>query len=120
MYGMFTILHLLKTKFVKSNTGNRINERMETYCIHGSFMVFNKSYFTKGGTINYPSLLFGEELFVAETARKLGLKTIYEPDLVINHNEHSTTGVFKSAKTVGFMHQSYSYLLKTFFTAEAK
>jgi GT2 family glycosyltransferase len=118
IYVLFTLLHLLKTKFVKKKQTGKIKERIQTYCIHGSFMVFNKTYFAKGGTINYPSLLFGEELFVAETARKLGLTTIYEPDLVINHHEHSTTGVFKSSKTVKFMHQSYKYLFETFFSNE--
>ncbi len=114
-YLLFTLLHFIKTKITKSNSKPKINQDMETYAIHGSFMVFNKSYFTKGGTISTPTFLFGEELFVAETARKLGLKTIYEPSLIVNHFQNATTGTFKSASSVGYLHQSYSYLLETFF-----
>ncbi len=118
-YFVFTLLHLIKTKLLKSNSKQRLNEAMETYAVHGSFMVFNKSYFIKGGTISNPTFLFGEELFVAEITRKLGLKTIYEPSLVVNHFQNATTGTFKSSNSVGYLHQSYSYLLETFF-AEKK
>jgi len=119
-YLFFTLLHLIKTKLVKSSAQAKINKAMETYAIHGSFMVFNKSYFIKGGAINNPTFLFGEELFVAETARKLGLKTIYEPALVVNHFQNATTGTFKSSSSVGYLHQSYSYLLETFFSEKNK
>lgn len=114
-YSLFTLLHLMKTKFVKANPKNHISSSTQPYAIHGSFMVFAKSYFEKGGTIKYPSFLFGEELFVAETALKLNLKTVYEPTLVVHHNEHATTGVFKSRKTVKLLNQSYTVLLDLFF-----
>jgi hypothetical protein len=79
-------------------------------------MVFNNSFFEKGGTLNYPSVLFGEEIFIAEQVLKLNLKMVYEPILHVEHHEHATTGVFKSKKTVNYLHQSYTYLLKTYFT----
>ena len=115
-YAVFTLLHLLKSKLVKSNTQTAIHHTIDTYAIHGSFVIFNKSYFDKGGSIKYPSFLFGEELFVAETAIKLGLKTIYCPALKINHFQNTTTGTFKSGRAVRLLHQSYSYLLDSFFT----
>ena len=115
-YAVFTLLHLLKSKLVKSNTQTIYSNRAETYAVHGSFMVFAKSYFEKGGSIKYPSFLFGEELFVAETAVQLGLRTIYEPSLKIKHFQNSTTGTFKSGRAVKFLHQSYSYLLDSFFS----
>jgi GT2 family glycosyltransferase len=105
---------LIKTTVVKSNQ-NKITNEIDTYAIHGSFMIFNKTYFTKGGSINYPSLLFGEEIFVAETALQRGLKVIYEPSLHIEHRQNATTNSFKSKKLVQLMNQSYRYLLKTFF-----
>ena len=51
-------------------------------------MLFASSYFDKGGTLNYPSFLFGEELFVAEQARQLNLTTVFEPSLKIEHQQH--------------------------------
>jgi GT2 family glycosyltransferase len=114
LYNLFTVYHLLKTKLVGRQNASQILVA-NPYAIHGSFMIFNKTFFERGGTINYPSVLFGEELFVAEQVRKLNLKMAYEPLLQVEHNEHATTGVFKSRKTVAYLHQSYTYLLKTYF-----
>ncbi|MEO8761224.1 MAG: glycosyltransferase [Bacteroidia bacterium] len=114
LYSAFTAYHVLKTK-ISGAVSNKINTSLNPYALHGSFMIFNKTFFTKGGTINYPAVLFGEELFIAEQALKLNLNIVYEPTLQVEHNEHATTGIFKSHKTVAFLHQSYTYLLKTFF-----
>jgi GT2 family glycosyltransferase len=114
LYSLFTVYHLLKTKLI-GRQNSKLNLVANPYAIHGSFMIFNKTFFEKGGTINYPSVLFGEELFIAEQARKLNLNIVYEPALEVEHNEHATTGVFKSRKTVAYLHQSYTYLLKTYF-----
>ncbi len=90
-------------------------EAMKPYAIHGSFMIFNKTFFQRGGTINYPCVLFGEELFIAEQALKLNLDLLYEPSLQVEHNEHATTGTFKSKEAVAYLHQSYTFLLNTYF-----
>ena len=113
-YSLFTVYHVLKTKLKGSTKNKKINS-LNPYAVHGSFIIFNKTFFLKGGTINYPSILFGEEIFVAEQALKLKLNMAYEPTLQIEHKEHSTTGIFKSRKIVAYLHQSYTYLLKTFF-----
>ena len=117
-YTPYTILHLMKGKFFRKPAKNDFELACNPYAIHGSFMVFNKSFFEKGGTLNYPSFLFGEELFIAETVRKLNLIQCYEPSLKINHNEHATTGVIKSKEKVAYLNQSYTYLLTTFFSEE--
>lgn len=114
LYSLFTVYHFLKTKlFGRQNS--KPNLVINPYALHGSFMIFNKTFFEKGGTINYPSILFGEELFIAEQVQKLNLNMVYEPALQIEHNEHATTGVFKSRKTVAYLHQSYTHLLQTYF-----
>ena len=114
LYSLFTVYHLLKTKLM-GRQNSQPSLGANPYAIHGSFMIFNKTFFEKGGTLNYPSVLFGEELFIAEQARKLNLNMMYEPTLQVKHNEHATTGVFKSRKTIAYLHQSYTYLLKTYF-----
>lgn len=114
LYNLFTVYHLLKTKLIGRQNGQP-NLVVNPYAIHGSFMIFNKTFFEKSGTINYPSVLFGEELFIAEQVQKLNLHMVYEPTLQVEHNEHATTGVFKSRKTVAYLHRSYTYILKTYF-----
>ncbi|HKC68259.1 MAG TPA: glycosyltransferase [Bacteroidia bacterium] len=115
LYSLLTVYFLTKAKLVNNKKNETNKEIKNPYAVHGSFMVFNKSFFQKGGTINYPAVLFGEEIFIAEQARKLNLITVYASELKVKHHEHATTGVFKSRQAVKFLYQSYTYLLKTFF-----
>ncbi|WP_276489094.1 glycosyltransferase family 2 protein [Ectopseudomonas mendocina] len=61
------------------------------YGAHGSFMVFTKSYFVKGGSVNYPRFLFGEECFVAEQLLEHGLKIKHLRSLRVFDKEHAST-----------------------------
>ena len=114
LYSLFTVYHVIKNKLV-GRTNTKHTKALKPYAIHGSFMIFNKTFFQKGGTINYPCVLFGEELFVAEQALKLNLNMLYEPSLQVEHHEHATTGIFKSKEAVAYLHQSYTFLLNTYF-----
>ncbi len=85
------------------------------YAPHGSFIALHRSYFEHGGTLDHGTFLFGEEIFVAETARRLGLTVLYEPSLVIEHTERSTgIGLFRR-DTALLRKQASQYLAKTFF-----
>ena len=114
LYSLFTVYHVIKNKLVgRANTTQ--TKALKPYAVHGSFMIFNKTFFQKGGDINYPCILFGEEVFIAEQALKLNLNILYEPSLQVEHNEHATTGIFKSKEAVAYLHQSYIFLLNTYF-----
>lgn len=63
------------------------------YAPHGAYVIFNRRYFEAGGTLEYLPFLFDEEIFVAETARRLWLDVVYEPRLKVIHEEHVTTGI---------------------------
>ena len=81
------------------------------YGIHGSFMIFSRSFFEKGGTLDFPMFLFGEEVYLAEMALKAGMRVGYDADLKIIHHEHNTTGIYKSRKAVKLLNRSYRYLI---------
>lgn len=83
----------------------------KVYGIHGSFMVFNNTFFQKGGSLETPLTLFGEEIFFAELALEKNMTVLFDPSLKIIHHEHSTTRVFKSRKAVRQLHSSYLTLL---------
>jgi len=85
------------------------------YAPHGSCIIFSERYFQCGGTLGYPSFLFGEELFVAETARRLGLEVVYEPRLKVWHQDHSSTGWLRSRTVASYLGQSARYIADTFF-----
>lgn len=83
------------------------------YAPHGSFIAFSREYFARGGTLNHAPFLYGEELMVAETARRLGLAVLYDPKLKLKHVEHSTTGISAAARI--YRAASASYCADTYF-----
>ena len=85
------------------------------YAPHGSMIIFHRNYFIIGGTFDYGAFLFGEEIFVAETTKKIGLRILYIPNLVVIHNEHATTGMIKSRRLFKYLRESTIYNAKTFF-----
>jgi len=85
------------------------------YAAFGACMVLHRSYFDNGGTLRFGGFLFGEEVFVAETARRLGLRTRYEPRLRLIHREHGTTGSVGAFGRQRYVYQSLKYLLEEYF-----
>jgi hypothetical protein len=63
--------------------------------------------------LDHVPFLYGEELMVAETTRRLQLDILYDPRFRIMHVEHSTTGKSASAR----LHQAAaaSYCADTYF-----
>jgi len=91
------------------------NGPRDVYAAFGACIVLHRSYFENGGTLRFGSFLFGEEIFVAETARGLGLRTRYEPRLRLLHREHGTTGNVGAFRRQRYVHQSLKYLLDEVF-----
>lgn len=86
------------------------------YAPHGAFVIFHRTYFDAGGSLDHGTLLYGEEIFVAENARRLGLSVIYDPRLRILHREHSTTAACATRER--FTAQAAAYCADTFFTSK--
>ncbi len=115
---IYILIGIIKKKFkgflnkLKSKLKSKkkiYSDVIDIYAPHGSFIIFNRRYFENGGTLQHGVFLFGEEIFVAETVCKIGLKVMYIPTLCIIHNEHSTTGVFKSYKMVKYAKEAAQY-----------
>jgi len=85
------------------------------YAPHGSCMIFSRRYFSAGGNLAYSVFLFGEEIFVAETAKGLGLAVSYCPWLQMLDNEHASTGIIRSRKVAGYMRDATNYLVEHYF-----
>lgn len=64
----------------------------DIYAPHGAMVVFSRKFFERGGHLKHRAALFGEEIFVAEQCRRLGLRVRYDPATVVFHDEHSSTG----------------------------
>lgn len=85
------------------------------YAPHGSFILFHRSYFESGGNLNHGAFLFGEEIFVAETTRRLGLTINYDPRLVVIHREHAVISTLKNKRKFRFLNEAYTYCINEFF-----
>jgi len=90
------------------------------YAPHGSFLILSKEYFTRGGNLDFPGFLFGEEIYIAETIRRLGLRVVYCPDLEVVHQEHRSTRLFKSRKLAADVAFSAAYCADAFFPLRAR
>jgi GT2 family glycosyltransferase len=85
------------------------------YAPHGSFIALHRTYFERGGTLEYPAFLFGEEIFIAETARRLGLTVLYEPSVAIEHTERSTAAGLWNRDASRYRKQASRFLARTYF-----
>jgi GT2 family glycosyltransferase len=122
LHNGYLLLHYGK-RFVKlifsQKSGNRRGDAKEMkriYAPHGSCIIFNKKYFERGGTLHHISFLFGEEIFVGETTKRLDLNILYVPELLVRHYEHSSIGNFISSKINKFYKQSIEDIITTYYS----
>jgi len=94
------------------------DQGMSIYAPHGACVVFSKRFFSEGGSLNLPVFLFGEEICIAETVRRLGLRVLYNPKLVLTHYEHQSPqwrGILLSRRAASHLEKSTAYLVDTYF-----
>jgi hypothetical protein len=65
--------------------------------------------------LNHGTFLFGEEIFVAENARKFKLHILYEPALTVFHREHATTGISATKTMWRYVRDAAAYCANEFF-----
>jgi GT2 family glycosyltransferase len=110
-YVLFDLLNGL----TKTNGMDVKKEPVEIYAPFGAHLIFPKTYFINGGTLQHGAFLFGEEIFVAETSRRLNLKVIFDPRLKVIHREHSSLRKIGSRYAARYAREATRYLADTFF-----
>jgi len=101
--------------------GTRLQEgsRIPIYAPHGACIVFSKEFFNRGGRLEVPFFLYGEEIHVAEMARALGLGVLYDPCLCVQHNEHQSTRrgtLWVSREAANHLRETTDYLVDAYFS----
>lgn len=112
----FPILHMIyqSTLYKRKKYQSKINVS-NIYAGHGSFIILTK-YFTKAfPQLNYPIFLFGEELFIAELCRSVGLKVEYFPSLKVIDEEHVSTSKMRSKFYYRCNHSAIKYIISHFY-----
>jgi GT2 family glycosyltransferase len=89
--------------------------KRKIYAPHGSCMIFTKTYFERGGTLDLANFLFGEEVLVAETCREKGLDINYDPSFVILDFEHASIGFFVSPRMNRYFRESIRNIMISYY-----
>jgi GT2 family glycosyltransferase len=113
--GLSWIKHRVVELFSKVHPPAAASLPEKIYAPHGSFIALHRSYFERGGNLEYGAFLFGEEIFVAETVRRLGLTVLYEPAVVIEHTERSTAASLWNRDASRFRRQASRFLVRNYF-----
>ena len=69
------------------------------YAPHGAVVAFRHGYFAQGGSLRHTRFLYLEEIFVAETVRRLQGQVVFDPTLRVRHRGHVSTGVWRFGET---------------------
>jgi hypothetical protein len=86
------------------------------YAVHGSCMVMLRSLISLEDTFCDAPFLFGEELYLAELCHRENLQVIFDPKQEILHQEHQTTGVYKSLMQRKRLADSLILILRKFYS----
>lgn len=66
------------------------------YAPHGAFMILSREFFRRGGSLDHPPFLYGEEITVAERARAVSLSVRYCPRIRVVHHQHASISALPS------------------------
>lgn len=106
-----SVLSVFNVRRLQHSTGRSV-----IYAPHGSLIILNHTYFDKGGDLKHGCMLYGEELFLAETSRRKHMLVIYDQQFTVLHNEHVATGLLENKSKMKHMRLSIEHILKRFYT----
>ena len=106
---------LLDLKRGRSRLTPPLPQPRSIYAPHGSIMFVRSVFFERGGTLAYRGFMFGEEIHLAEQARKLGLLVRFVPTIEVIHDGGSTTGRVDSASRRNWHRASADVLWEDYF-----
>ncbi len=85
------------------------------YAPVGALIIFSKHYFTRGGWIDHNYKLYGEEVTVAEIAKRNGMPVIFNPELEVYHQDHGSTATHSWQRWFNDSKEAYKYYKKEYF-----
>lgn len=79
---------------------------------YGACYLLTRNFFLNFKELDAPNFLMGEEGVLANQIIGANGKTLYIPDLVVMHHDHSSIGKISNKKMYNFSRESYYYYLK--------
>lgn len=88
---------------------------MKIYMGYGACFVFLRRYFDRGGNLDLPLFLYGEEPYVAEMCRDLKLDILYAPRIRIRNVGHVSVSTMPSKRQREYMIRSAEYCIEHYY-----
>lgn len=85
------------------------------YAVHGSLVILRPKVIDIRRLLRYPLSLFGEEIYIAEMSRRMGVHTVYTPELKVLDFPHASTGSMAINEYLDLNIKALRYLLGIFF-----
>jgi len=112
----YYMYHKLIYQKTKRNINNSLRKLI--YAGHGSFMIFTNKFLEQNSTFNFPTFLFGEEIYFAELCRISNLKVEYKPEIEIVDIDHSSTSKLNRKKFYKMNYESMNSITNLYFINE--
>jgi GT2 family glycosyltransferase len=84
------------------------------YSVHGSAILLSSYFFKSGGWLDDNFELYGEELTLAEIAKKINIPITYYPILKIVHSEHTNTKKINNKLLFKKARESHQYITNNY------
>jgi GT2 family glycosyltransferase len=88
------------------------------YAPHGSIVLLHRRFFERGGSLRYGGLMYGEEIHLAEQARRASLGVMWRRDLAAVHRQHATTALVPRAQRRAWQAHSAEVLWRDYFAGQ--
>lgn len=100
--------------FSSKRLNNIVLKSHKIYAPHGAIFIFtNVAFFMK--IPEFGCFLFGEEIFIAEEARKVNQDIIYEPSIKVFDDRHASINLLSCSFVRKLYFKSINYLLKKYY-----
>lgn len=109
------LIHYLYTKTFYHRKRATITTPCTIYAGHGSLIILTREFVSRHGAIDYPVFLYGEEIYLAEECRRLGLSVVYAPEVRAIDSEHVSTGGMRRAFYYRCNYEAMDYLIRKFY-----
>ncbi|WP_455425036.1 hypothetical protein [Dryocola sp. LX212] len=111
---LYSLLAKIKGR-IKSSTKRVKPESSFIYAPHGSFIIIGDQYFKRGESLDHPAFLYGEELFIAERARRSHISVYYDEGYKIHHAEHVTTAKMSTKFKADALRNSLDIVIQKYY-----
>lgn len=108
---VYQMLSNIKTRICKKDE----SDKGYVYEVHGCYFIINSELYNVMKRRPYEAFMYSEEAYIAELVYINGKKTLFNPVLRINHNEHSVTGNLQYKVIARHIKESMAYIKREFY-----